>query len=70
VEAHKILGPHTFLRIGTQMAVSFSALSAGRDYLQENLLVLISVSGLLNSRVIARLGRLSKLKNFNYLNGT
>jgi hypothetical protein len=65
VEAHGAVrrrGSHIFNPIGSQMAVRLSALGTGRPLLPGRFLVLISVRGLVDPRVIERLEGLVKLK--------
>jgi hypothetical protein len=52
------------------MAVRLSALRAGRDLFQKNLLILISVRGSVKPRVMVGLEELGKLKKVCDLDGT
>jgi hypothetical protein len=56
-------GSHISWKIGSQLAVRLSALSAGLPLPPGRFLVLISVRGLVDPRAIMRLKGLGQLKN-------
>jgi hypothetical protein len=76
IEAYRVVrswGSHTVLKIGTQMALRLSALHTGHTLLPGNiiclLLVFISVRCWVNSKAIAQLEGLAKLKQIIHLIG-